>query len=362
MKKKRYVILTLLSLAAAGITKLARLINHGSSYNLNYLHTVDTVTDKTIRFVKEDDGFFAIKNPSGKPIRILQLSDLHIGGGYLSRHEDRQVFKTIYEMVKKSRPDLIVLTGDLACSKINISLSRNNKNSIVQLVMLLEKIGIPYAVTFGNKDSEWYATHSRDKLRKYLMKQSHCLMAWDGEEITGSSNYLIKIRDGKDNLTSVLYFMDTNSYIYSGFGRKKYDSVHDDQTEWYERQVQRLKGADGNIVPSCMFMHMPLPEYNEAWKDYMSGRNTVEFVRGKVCESISCPKLKSKMFDSAVRLGSTKAICCGHDHLNNFTMIYKGIKLVCGKSLDYILYGKNISGHRGGTMVYITSDGQIYTK
>ena len=36
----------------------------------------------------------------------------------------------------------------------------------------MEKMGIPYAVTFGEKDSTTYATHSREKLRKYLMKQN----------------------------------------------------------------------------------------------------------------------------------------------------------------------------------------------
>lgn len=362
MKKKKYVIAGAVSLAAAGITKISRLINHGSKYNLNYLNTVKKVTDKIITFEKEEDGFYAIKNPEDKTLKILQLSDLHIGGGYLSRHEDRLVFKTIHELAQKHKPDLIVLTGDLVCSKPSISMSRNNKNSLVQIVMLLERIGIPYAVTFGNKDSEVYATHSRNSLRKYLMKQNHCLMAWDGEDITGSSNYLIKIRDGKDNITGILYFLDTNSYIYSGLKRKKYDSIHDDQVKWYEAQVKRFKRADGKIVPSCMFIHMPLPEYSEAWKKYSDGSSQVKFLGGKVSETISCPKLNSKMFDTVKKLGSTKAIFCGHDHLNNFSFLYKGIRLVCGKSLDYILYGKNISGHRGGTVLYMTSDGQILTK
>lgn len=362
MKKNKYVIIGAVSLAAAGITKLSRLVNHGSKYNLKYLHTVKKVTDKIIRFEKEEDGFYTIKNPENKVLKILQLSDLHIGGGYLSRHEDRLVFKTIDELAQKHKPDLIVLTGDLVCSKPSISLSRNNKNSLVQLVMLLERIGIPYAVTFGNKDSEIYATHSRNSLRKYLMKQNHCLMAWDGEDITGSSNYLIKVRDGDNNITSVIYFMDTNSYIYSGFKRKKYDSIHDDQVKWYEAQVQRLKGKDGQVVPSCMFIHMPLPEYSKAWSEYLDGRSHVKFLGGKISEDISCPKLESKMFESIRKLGSTKAIFCGHDHLNNYSLLYKGIRLICGKSLDYMLYGKNISGHRGGTLIYVTSDGKILTK
>ena len=48
-------------------------------------------------------------------MRILQITDLHIGGV----HEDtfgvdvRKNFDTILEKARKSAPDLIVITGDL---------------------------------------------------------------------------------------------------------------------------------------------------------------------------------------------------------------------------------------------------------
>ena len=35
------------------------------------------------------DGMTVIRMPEGRPFRILQLTDIHIGGGLLSRKKDR---------------------------------------------------------------------------------------------------------------------------------------------------------------------------------------------------------------------------------------------------------------------------------
>jgi hypothetical protein len=59
-----------------------------------------------------------------------------------------------------------------------------------------------------------------------------------------------------------------------------------------------------------------------------------------------------------VELGSTKAIFCGHDHLNDFSVTYKGIRLTYGKSIDYLAYYniKNSHWQRGGTVIEIAPD------
>ena len=52
-------------------------------------------------------------------------------------------------------------------------------------------------------------------------------------------------------------------------------------------------------------------------------------------------------------LGSTKAIFCGHDHLNDFSVLYEGVRYTYSKSIDYTAYlfqgiAKK-SEQRGGT-------------
>lgn len=360
MRNKKLFVLAGLVGTGTIFTKIARLVNRGSKYNLNYLRTVEKINSDKLKFYKEEDGFYSMVKDNGEDLKILQFADMHIGGGFLSRHEDRLAMKTMEEIAKKTKPDLIVINGDMVCSKPQISLSRNNMNSIVQLTMVLEKMGIPYAVTFGNKDSTTYATHSREMLRQYLMKQNHCLMGWDGDFVSGYSNYLIKICNAFGEITNVLYFLDSNAYIKHG--RKNLDFVHSDQVKWYEKQVLRIRKSAGRNVPSIMFMHMPMEEYSKAWNLYEQGDKSVEYYYGKVNESISKPAVASTLFDKLRRLESTKAVICAHNHLNNFSINYKGIRLTCGKSMDYILYGKNVSGHRGGTLIYFSSDGKVVTK
>ena len=56
-----------------------------------------------------------------------------------------------------------------------------------------------------------------------------------------------------------------------------------------------------------------------------------------------------------VELNSTKAIFCGHDHLNDFGITYKGIRLNYGKSIDYVAYTgiDKSTWQRGGTIIEI---------
>jgi len=52
--------------------------------------------------------------------RILQVSDIHIRK--LQRHQEfREVFKDFYKKAKKCNPDLIIITGDIVHSKLELS-------------------------------------------------------------------------------------------------------------------------------------------------------------------------------------------------------------------------------------------------
>ena len=44
--------------------------------------------------------------------RIMQLTDLHLGFGFLSRGRDKLALHAVRKLIEKSRPDLIVLTGE----------------------------------------------------------------------------------------------------------------------------------------------------------------------------------------------------------------------------------------------------------
>ena len=59
-----------------------------------------------------DDDTFTLKIQKDRDFRVLQLTDLHLGFGILSRGRDKLALNAVRKLIEKSKPDLIVLTGD----------------------------------------------------------------------------------------------------------------------------------------------------------------------------------------------------------------------------------------------------------
>lgn len=47
-----------------------------------------------------------------KDFKILQLTDLHLGFGFISRKKDKLALNAVTKIIHKAKPDMIVLTGD----------------------------------------------------------------------------------------------------------------------------------------------------------------------------------------------------------------------------------------------------------
>ena len=62
-----------------------------------------------------------------------------------------------------------------------------------------------------------------------------------------------------------------------------------------------------------------------------------------------------------LELGSTDSVFCGHDHLNNFSINYKGIDLTYSYSIDYLAYTgiSKLGSQRGCTVINIAENGDI---
>ena len=80
-------------------------------------------------------------------MRILQITDLHIGGVQEDTFgvDVRKNFDTILEKARKSAPDLIVITGDLC-------FETGNKEIYYWIHSKLESLNIPYSIIAGNHD------------------------------------------------------------------------------------------------------------------------------------------------------------------------------------------------------------------
>ena len=69
-------------------------------------------------------------------------------------------------------------------------------------------------------------------------------------------------------------------------------------------------------------------------------------------------------FRRAVENGVIKRIFCGHDHMNTLSLIYQGIQMTYGMSIDYLGY-KDIKKsyiQRGGTLITRKPCGDVEIK
>lgn len=314
----------------------------------------------------EDNGVYTIVSDKDD-FKILQLTDIHLGGSVLSIREDTKALKACYRLIQETTPDFVVVTGDLVFPMGIMSFSFNNNAPVMQFANFMRNTGIPWAFTYGNHDTEFLATLSRAEVDELLQSLSYktsknLLYPYIQPDVYGRSNQLIEIRNQDGGLRQALFLIDSNDYIETG-GLNEYDYIHEDQVEWYQRTVQRLSRQEGHTIPSMIFTHIPLREYKEANDLYESGSKDVTYHYGmlgeKMIDKICCSQYDSKLFDTAVDLGSTKAIFFGHDHYNNQSLEYKGIRMTYGYSIDYLAMPgiENDTEQRGATLITIEKDG-----
>ncbi len=312
-------------------------------YTQPYINSLPVVRheDHKISY-NEDTGVYTI-TASGGDFRILHLTDIHLGGSLYSYRKDLKALKAVYAEIAYTRPDLVVVTGDMSFPLGVMSFSFNNSAPVGQFAAFMRNVDIPWAFTYGNHDAEDLATLSEgdlDELYKSLSYRTsgNLLYPYVQPEITGRNNQLIEIRNPDGTLNQALFLIDSNAY--TGEGLNAYDYIHDDQVEWYEKEVERLNQEEGRTVSSMAFFHIPLQEYRTAYELYEAGSGEVKYFFGenneKTAGKVCCSDYPSRLFDAMEALGSTKAVFCGHDHYNNMSLEYRGIRLTYGMSIDYL--------------------------
>ncbi len=315
-----------------------------------------------------EDGVYTFT--TDEEFKVLQLTDVHIGGGSFSIGKDRMAFNAVKTLVNVVRPNLIVFTGDIVYPVPFQSGTIDNRRATELFTSLMDSLGVYYAVTFGNHDTEDYSLYRRDDLYNIYRSSKYCLI--DRAENVDDINYAINVKNSEGLITQTLYMMDTHSYV-EGF-ISEYDGLHENQIAWYESEVTRMNNINKSIdenaatVKSLVFIHIPFTEYKSAWEEYKANGyadgGNVKYFYGKAEESdekVCCSVIEDNFFEKAVELGSTQGVFCGHDHLNYWSLEYKGIRLTYGKSIDHLAYFGITEQHaqRGGTIITLDVEGNM---
>lgn len=312
----------------------------------------------------EYSGVYTITTDK-EAFKILQLTDIHLGGSLQSAGKDYQALTACYRLIEHTRPDLVIVTGDLVFPLGVMSFSFNNTAPITQFASFMRNIGIPWAFAYGNHDTESLANATAWEVNELFKSLSfrtsgNLLYPYIQPDITGRNNQLIEIRNADGSLNQAVFLLDSNDYIAGVMNN--YDYIHDDQVEWYRTEVERLQEREGEPVSSLLFFHMPLQEYRTAYELYESGSSEVEYFFGanreKMIDKVCCSEYPSSLFPVAKELGSTKAMFCGHDHYNNLSVAYDGIRLTYGMSIDYLAMPgiEEDTWQRGGTVITLYQD------
>ena len=324
---------------------------------------------------KDKDGNWTFT--TDRDFKVMQLTDVHIGGGWMSLKKDAMALNAVAAMITAEKPDLVIITGDIAYPVPFQSGTFNNKFGAEIFSTLMESLGVYWTVSFGNHDTESYSYYDRECISDFYSDREFCLFQAGPSDVDGYGNQIINIKNSAGVITQSLFLFDSHSYTdgdYFGIFWK-YDNIHENQVQWYRDNVAKLSAQNAAVtgntdepVSSSAFLHIPLTEYRDAWYEYIdNGFNdteNVKFVYGIAGEDnlIVYPGMNDDgLFEAMLETGSTKAVFCGHDHENNFSVEFKGIRLTYAMSVDYLAYPGiyKRGSQRGCTMITYSPDGSF---
>lgn len=309
------------------------------------------------------------KNPS-KPFKIIQFTDVQVIDphqqccpGRLRDDEieafldvNKNAFDLIRKIINKENPDWIIFTGDNVYGQFD-----KNGSAFRGFIDFVESFKIKWSYVNGNHDGEKIITFNDkqydcgqgyDAQNKYVKHHTKYLMYKSGNKKMGFGNYAIELIENKKPIWSFIMMDSHGVQGYENPGINKY------QIDWYEKTLKKIDKANTECK-NLTFFHIPNTEFKIAAKKYygneifkIKGVNK----RGDFGESneIDCCFPSENFFNKVKELGKTKGIFVGHDHVNNSSVEYEGVRLTYGLKTGYYDYHKKEL--QGATKILIDHD------
>ncbi len=363
------------------------ILNKGHMENVNSISKVEYENQLVPQ--KDADGVWTFTTDND--LRVMQLTDVHIGAGWMSTSKDTMAINAVATMIRVEKPDLVIVTGDIVYPVPFQAGTFDNMKSAEIFATLMENLGVYWLPVFGNHDTESYSKYTREDISNFYAdeKWQYCLFEDNSDDnVDGFCNFVVNVKNSMGIITQSLYTFDSHSYVdndYLGL-LWKYDNIHDNQVDWYKKNVEKYNNQNialinsgdfenkaellekYSVAKSLAFWHVPAKEYLSAWNEFVAAnyQNTenAKHYYGVVKEGgklVYSGVYDDNIFEAMQETGSTKGIFCGHDHVNNFSIEYKGIRLTYGLSVDYLAYSgiSKLGSQRGCTMITITPDGSF---
>jgi 3',5'-cyclic AMP phosphodiesterase CpdA len=257
--------------------------------------------------------------------KIVQFTDIHWNSDSKYKVYNDSTEMMMRKVIEIEKPDLVVITGD-------ISVSKGAKAGWDQVIRPMTDLKVPFAVTFGNHDTE--SDMPKREVLKYLQKNPYNMTQDSGDEIDGVGNSALTVKSSETDKDSwLIYLFDSHAYTNDSI-MGYYDWIKKSQIDWYVDQSNKFTEKNGEVLPALAFFHIPLPEY-----EYVRNqKNTL----GNHLEEVCSPRINSGLFWAFLQQKDVMATFVGHDHNDDFIGSLANIHLAYGRKSGYVNAYKEI--------------------
>lgn len=347
---------------------------NGWDKNVNNVHT-DMDVYPVFETSEGVDGLKVYKD-ADEEFKILNLADIQIinpntanGAEQVEYYPhygtpDESAWDVVKDLVAVNKPDMIVLNGDNIYSKFDDS----NKTMHKTLAAVLDSFHTPWTIVFGNHDGEIPSDTDfllTDLIAIYSESDYFYFESAEGREYGDFTISLVN--KGTDDVVMRYFFMYT--HYNSGW-------FNTSQVEWFEAESAKLNDGE-SVIPSFLFAHIPLPELQDALiQKYHDSAVYRTSGSNKVLDHLHVPTNSNGdfgeyngagysknygIYDIMKEYGSTQLAIFGHEHSNNVSVDYNGIRLMFAMKTGVYAIGDPDTHLNGGTVMTINADGAGYS-
>lgn len=298
---------------------------------------------------------FMVEVPSNREMRILQITDTQIIDSSQKRTEDRlnpvatsmwsrgtldkNCLTHIKELVDKENPDLILFTGDIVYGEFD-----DSGIILTEIINFMESLNVPWAPVFGNHDNE--SKMGVNWQCEQFENAQNCL--FKKGELSGNGNYSIGLIDDSGAIKRVIYMLDSKGCL-EGPG------LATDQINWIKNVSLSVSEAYEKAVPGFACFHIPSVDFKNAYMNKYGYAADEKFnldnsgIDGDFGQKNENMSLFNASLEATFKEANIDGVFAGHDHVNNFSILYNGIRYTYGtKTGIYDYYNSSILG---GTLI-----------
>lgn len=299
-----------------------------------------------------------------KEFKIMQVADTQEG-----KNVSPDLLNLLNAAMEEEKPDLVVYSGDQIW---NIASFKGNKKIVHDVLYKITEPahskGVPFTICFGNHDRQ-VGLSNEEQFEIY--KTIPHFAGENAKGVDGCANHVIEIKNGEE-IVFLLYCIDSHTSLTIG-----YDHVHENQIEWYRKTRDSYKEKCGKYIPSIVIQHIPVPEIDQLMLEVKRNiKGAVQGFRNRagkwyildpekvnkgafMKESPADPMENGGQFDAMAECGDVKGIYFGHDHINSFNGLVKGIDVGYTQGAGFHIYGPGLD--RGVRIISLKEDGTFTT-